>query len=172
MAGGYEALQVKGNPSREAFESWLREQGADVLAPTNPYEFARFRAHGGVHVIYVRQTGTFSAQEFGLECLAAFRRGASIAMGFTAERKTYASAVRATLIKRDGGACFFCGQPMQAEDITVEHLVAKARGGPDHTDNLVLAHERCNKEVGAMPLIEKIRIHVDMKIAKFTGLMP
>ncbi len=157
---------AKGNPTPEAFASWLREQGAEVQAPKSQYEFARFRAQGGLHIIYIRQSGTISAQPFGLECLAAFRRRSNMAMGFTAARNTRAASVRATLLLRDGEACFFCGDPMLPEEITVEHLVAKNKGGPDHTDNLVLAHERCNQDVGPMPLIDKIRIHCEMRIRK------
>lgn len=43
-------------------------------------------------------------------------------------------------------------------DATLEHLVARAKGGPDHMDNLVLVHEECNKKVSNLPLIEKIKI--------------
>ncbi len=146
-------------PEKEAFADWLREQGADVLQPTNEYEFARFRAMGMINVIYVRQSGVFSAQPFGMKCLAAFRKKANMAMGFTEARKSLNASMRATLLARDGNLCFFCAEPMQPGEVSIEHLVAKNKGGPDHTDNLVLAHEECNQRVGAMPLIKKIRIY-------------
>ncbi len=153
-------------PEREAFADWLREQGADVLQPTNEYEFARFRAMGMINVIYVRQSGVFSAQPFGMKCLAAFRKNANMAMGFTEARKSLNASMRATLLARDGNLCFFCAETMPADDITVEHLVAKNKGGPDHTDNLVLAHEACNQRIGAMPLIKKIRIYHETRKQK------
>lgn len=152
--------------SRKGFEAWLRAQGANVIAVTNQYEFARFRARGALHIVYRRINGAFSAEEFGMECLSAFQRGGNIAMGFTTPRRNLGHAIRATLIERDGDACFFCGEVMDQADTTIEHLVAKARGGPDHTDNMVLAHEKCNQAIGAMPLIDKIRVHVQMQIRR------
>ena len=153
-------------PEREAFAEWLREQGADVLQPTNEYEFARFRAMGMINVIYVRQSGVFSAQPFGMKCLAAFRKKANMAMGFTEARKSLNASMRATILSRDGDLCFFCAEPMPPWDVTIEHLVAKNKGGPDHTDNLVLAHEACNQRVGSMPLIRKIKIYHESRKKK------
>jgi hypothetical protein len=152
--------------NRKEFSDWLRSMGADVQATTSPYEFARFRAHGAVQIVYRRQNGAFSSGEFGMECLAAFTRGTSLAMGFTGPRHGVGAHLRAALVERDGDACFFCGMIMPREDMTIEHLVAKNKGGPDHTDNLVLAHEKCNQSAGAAPLIDKIRIHVQMQIKK------
>lgn len=153
-------------PEQEAFAEWLREQGADVLQPTSDYEFARFRAMGMINIIYVRQSGAFSAQPFGMECLAAFRKKKNMAMGFTEARKSLNASMRATLLARDGDLCFFCAEAMPPWDVTIEHLVAKNKGGPDHTDNLVLAHEACNQRIGSMPLIRKIRIYHEARKKK------
>ena len=73
---------------KEKFEAFLRENGADVKATTNPYEVARFDAMGACHVIYNNKSGSITAQGFGMECLAAFRRGAKTNMGFTKRRGT------------------------------------------------------------------------------------
>jgi len=62
------------------------------------------------------------------------------------------------LLRRDGNACFYCGEPTGEDDRSLEHLVARAHGGPDHLSNLVLAHRRCNAVAGHLSAMEKIRI--------------
>lgn len=150
----------------DAFGAWLRAQGADVLAPTNEYEVARFRANGAVHVVYRKKNGSVTHGEFGGRCIEAFKRGQNMAMGFTANRRSLSASVKASLLARDGDACFFCGLQMPPEDMTIEHLVGKSKGGPDHTDNLVLAHEACNQDAGNMPLMEKIKVHCASRYSK------
>jgi len=161
----------KSGIQRPEFLAWLTTQGADVQASTNPYEWARFYAREFLHIIYRDKRGTFNATSqdggnFAAECLAAFQRGANIAMGNTKPRHPIRHKKKAALMERDGNACFFCLRPMEEEEITIEHLVAKVRGGPDHTDNLALAHRRCNQGANNIPLMEKIKIHVQAQIKK------
>lgn len=144
---------------RGPIEAWLRAQGAEVLAPTNAYEMARFRARGGVHVIYEGRRG-ITANGFAQTALTAYEKGANLWMGLTTKPRGNMAKTRAALLERDGNLCFFCCLEMNLEDMTVEHLVGRAKGGPDHQDNLVLAHESCNKSADNLPLIEKIKIHV------------
>ena len=47
-----------------------------------------------------------------------------------------------------GVYCFYCGEPMRKQDMTIEHLKAKFIGGTNSIHNLYLAHEWCNKEAG------------------------
>ena len=56
---------------QEYFHKWLAENGAEVLNPTNEYEFARFRAKGTIFVIYQNKCGELSAQGFSEMCLKA-----------------------------------------------------------------------------------------------------
>ena len=157
---------------RPEFLAWLTAQGADVQASTNAYEFARFHAKDGLHIIYRDKRGTFNcisqdSGNFAAECLAAFQRGSNIGMGNASPRRPIRHKKKAALLERDGNACFFCLGPMEdEEEITIEHLVAKVRGGPDHTDNLALAHKACNQEANNLPLMEKIRRHVDAQKRK------
>ncbi|MCB1719740.1 MAG: HNH endonuclease, partial [Candidatus Competibacteraceae bacterium] len=62
-----------------------------------------------------------------------------------------------TLLRRDGGNCFYCREPL-GDDITVEHLVCRAHGGPNHISNLVLAHGQCNHAAGHLSAAEKVAI--------------
>jgi 5-methylcytosine-specific restriction endonuclease McrA len=51
------------------------------------------------------------------------------------------------LLVRDGGHCWLCGGWL-GDDITLDHVVPKTKGGTNQDANLRLAHERCNKERG------------------------
>lgn len=68
---------------------------------------------------------------------------------------------RSVLIQRDGNNCHYCGVEMlfpNGEDIkgdrskprlmTIEHVVARAHGGPNAINNLVLACHKCNNGFG------------------------
>jgi hypothetical protein len=48
------------------------------------------------------------------------------------------------LVERDGLRCHYCDCLMNYEEAQVDHILAKARGGTDAPDNLVLACSRCN----------------------------
>ena len=141
---------------KKKFHDWLRQQGAEVLAPTNPYEFARFIARGSTQIVYEGRRG-ISANGFASECFDAFQAGKGINMGFTQKPRDNMSRQRLALIERDGADCFFCRKPL-VDDITVEHLVSRHKGGPDHMDNLVLAHISCNEKAANLPLIDKIKM--------------
>lgn len=52
---------------------------------------------------------------------------------------------RSLLMRRDRGACGYCGR--QAE--TIDHIVPRARGGKTTWDNTVAACKRCNAKKGA-----------------------
>ena len=60
-----------------------------------------------------------------------------------------AGCKRAVLFQLQSGLCCWCGEPMLFEgDCTLEHLVPRSRGGPDHKANCALAHEKCNSRRG------------------------
>lgn len=155
------------NPDeREAFGLFLTRSGAELLAPTNPSELFRFRARGGVHIIYVRRTGFLTIKGAALEALRAFRAGSRWDAGTrNADPRHAMKRERHALFERDGRACWFCGEDMPDDDMTVEHLVGRNKGGPDHLDNLVLAHQRCNIEADNLPLKRKIEIHCQHRSA-------
>lgn len=65
------------------------------------------------------------------------------------------------LIDRDGNECFFCGNQFTDEDpATLEHLVARRHGGPDHMSNYALAHEACNRKADTLSVVEKVAMRV------------
>ena len=48
---------------------------------------------------------------------------------------------------RDGHRCVYCGS---TEDLTIDHVTPKCRGGVDHADNCVTACRPCNQRKGSM----------------------
>lgn len=73
-------------------------------------------------------------------------------------RRNDAATVK-RLLDRDGTGCFFCGSDLDG-DVTVEHLVAIAHGGPNHVSNLFLAHAECNQRAGHLSAPEKIGLAI------------
>jgi 5-methylcytosine-specific restriction endonuclease McrA len=55
---------------------------------------------------------------------------------------------RYEIAARDGAICALCGKPLDIERATLDHIIPRGAGGPDHPDNLQLAHFRCNVRRG------------------------
>jgi 5-methylcytosine-specific restriction endonuclease McrA len=144
-----------------AFKERLMAAGAEVLGPTNPYEVLRFRSVHGTGVIYKGRRGeTWNAEAIKARDHLDAGKG-SLAPVLVRGRRTDRATVEALLI-RDGKDCFFCGKPLEG-DITVEHLVAIAHGGPNHISNLFLAHAACNQAAGHMAAPHKIAMRDKMR---------
>lgn len=57
--------------------------------------------------------------------------------------------LRAIVARRDGVRCFYCRtRPGSLAELTLDHLVPRAHGGPWTAANLVLACELCNQAKG------------------------
>ncbi|OIN58926.1 HNH endonuclease [Arsenicibacter rosenii] len=52
---------------------------------------------------------------------------------------------RQNIFKRDGHRCQYCGT---TEDLTLDHVMPKSRGGKTNWDNLTTACKRCNSKKG------------------------
>ena len=50
---------------------------------------------------------------------------------------------------RDGHRCVYCGS---TEDLTIDHIKARSRGGPTTDSNCVTACRACNQAKGSMPV--------------------
>ena len=73
---------------------------------------------------------------------------------------------RSQIIERDGTNCFYCGEPMTEEDMTLEHLVARSLNGQNTLENIVLAHSLCNNRAGVLPLHDKLALKGRMERPK------
>ena len=52
---------------------------------------------------------------------------------------------RQNIFKRDGHRCQYCGTP---DELTLDHVLPKSRGGKTSWDNLATACKRCNSRKG------------------------
>lgn len=67
------------------------------------------------------------------------------------------------LMFAQGGNCFFCRNPLQKADASVEHLVAVANGGKDNYENCVACCKSLNALFGRMSLKEKLQIILNQR---------
>lgn len=58
-------------------------------------------------------------------------------------------SVREIVIKRDGYVCGICGGAVEPDDVHIDHVRPRARGGDHRLSNLQVAHSRCNIRKGA-----------------------
>ena len=49
------------------------------------------------------------------------------------------------LVMRDGLRCHYCDTYVTYDEVQIDHVIAKARGGTDAPHNLVLSCPRCNR---------------------------
>lgn len=147
------------------FKEWLLAHGAQVFEPTNPYEVLRIRTGNGTHVLYTKENGILTWPDELVRAYQGFKGNREWrAVPPTKRRRNSASPVLKTLFKRDGEACFFCGQQLTFETATIEHLVPAVHGGPNHLSNYVAACQPCNLTAGHLSAMEKIRMREKMRI--------
>lgn len=144
------------------FTARLQEAGAEILAPTNPYETLRFRTSYGVGVVYRGKRGeTWNAEALSAREHLEARKGSLAPVAVKGRRKDKGTVN--ALLARDGDHCFFCGAALDG-DVTVEHLIAVAHGGPNHISNLFLAHAQCNQAAGHMSGPEKVEMALRLRL--------
>lgn len=140
----------------KAFLARVTEAGGEVLAPTNPYEVMRFKTRLGVGVVYTGKRGrSWNNEARAVRDWLKAPKGSLAPITVTGRRTGKGTVNR--LLERDGEECFYCRLPLD-EDVTVEHLVAVAHGGPNHISNLFLAHGECNRKAGHLSAVEKIKM--------------
>jgi 5-methylcytosine-specific restriction endonuclease McrA len=74
--------------------------------------------------------------------------------------------LRATVIERDGGGCFYCDEPGA---LTLDHIVPQAYGGLWVPENLVIACETCNSRRGTL---DAEAFHRIVQSEKARGIAP
>lgn len=42
--------------------------------------------------------------------------------------------------------CWVCGEHVEHQDATLEHILPRSEGGSSHQDNLAISHDRCNHQ--------------------------
>lgn len=66
--------------------------------------------------------------------------------------------LRRRMAKEQRGLCFYCAMRLH-DDMTWEHLVARAHRGKDKLSNVVVSHSICNSLVGVLPVAAKWALH-------------
>lgn len=70
------------------------------------------------------------------------------------------------LIKRDGPTCLYCEEEIDPRTCTIEHIVAKEAGGPEHASNLALTCGPCNRAMGHLSAVEKVKLAMKFRIGE------
>ncbi len=60
-------------------------------------------------------------------------------------------ALRERVLERDGCRCVYCALPFPAEQLTLDHVQSRMRGGDWSEGNLVAACHACNTRKGSLP---------------------
>lgn len=68
---------------------------------------------------------------------------------------------RRNIYIRDNFTCQYCGAKPGREQLTIDHIVPKSRGGRSDWENVVLACQGCNAQKGS-----KLLSHTPLKLAK------
>jgi 5-methylcytosine-specific restriction endonuclease McrA len=62
-----------------------------------------------------------------------------------------AETLRERIARRDGCRCVYCGETFRCDELTLDHVEPKMRGGDRSEGNLVAACRACNTEKGSTP---------------------
>src|ERR1044072_9604794 len=92
------------------------------------------------------------------------------------ERK---SLSRKNILLRDHNTCQYCGRIFSPQELTLDHIHPRSRGGDSSWDNLVACCKRCNHKKGnrtpeesGMHLLRRPRgfsLHVNRQIMRYLG---
>lgn len=140
------------------FTRYIEKRGAELLESHNPYEIIRFKIYGDLNIIYKKGSGllTFAGDQ-AETAFTSWQAGKNWTP--VNRRRQNLSARKLLIAKRDGLGCFFCVTPHDSvKTLTIEHLLSFRHGGTDNINNLALACQPCNVELGSKPITEKIRI--------------
>lgn len=58
------------------------------------------------------------------------------------------AAALASIIERDCGRCYLCGEVVSRSDRSFDHVIPLAKGGSNDPANVALTHRRCNSRKG------------------------
>ncbi|MGO4738605.1 HNH endonuclease [Bosea sp. 2KB_26] len=143
----------------DTFKSWLTECGAVIQPPTSQWEILRVQTCDGVQVVYRNSKEVQTWPESLIVAREAFERGNRMSLSPDMKARKKLRHLIEDLAARDGLWCWFCEVGFLTSDsveITIEHLVSKSHGGPNHPSNLVIACKPCNTEAGHLSVSEKV----------------
>lgn len=146
------------------FEKWLLERGSAILAPTNPYEIARFITNVGTGVVYVNGKDNITSWVNGAaEAYQAFLSNQPWRAVDRINRSKKTRRDYEALVARDGCGCMYCDVPLSLDEATIEHVVPITSGGTNHLANKALACDPHNKAAGHMSAREKLEFAIRIR---------
>jgi 5-methylcytosine-specific restriction endonuclease McrA len=87
---------------------------------------------------------------------------------------------RKNILLRDGNVCQYCGEKFKSDELTLDHVIPKSRGGQKSWANLVSCCAPCNRkkddrtpQEAGMPLLHRplpASVHTGRAILRSTGL--
>jgi len=142
--------------------------GAERQKPTNMWEVIRLRVNGGVAIVYRNAKGQHTWNDLASQIRSVMEAGHPFPDSLRIKAKTAHNPKgrieHETLIERDGYGCFFCGEEVEGA-MTIEHLVARNCGGPNHLSNKFRACRPHNLMAGHLSAPEKIAIRDRLRAA-------
>lgn len=146
--------------------NWIRNQGGEILPSTNQYEVLRAKTNKGTLVVYTNKSKT-SFKPSDKKLFDSLHKSMCSGKGNKdlsgRKVKNRPKGKKKLLMIRDGNCCFYCGERMCYESMTVEHLLSIVHGGSNRLENLVLAHRRCNGLAGDLSVFEKVQLREKMR---------
>lgn len=107
---------------------------------------------GGYHVVHFYKEPILSqSQERLVETLGFINWPSIVAMNEFIARQENTALTMENLLRRDKGACRYCGDQLYTRTGTRDHYVPQALGGLDTWENVVLACHNCNHKKGDSP---------------------
>lgn len=148
------------------FKEWLVDHGATILDTTNQYEVLRYQLNDKTGVAYMSESTRPNVSKPNIHCLThwlTMMNSGEIEEIKKTKRDHMNGNKRKNVINklknRDGYNCWFCGTDFSHDNKpTIEHMVAVANGGPNHTSNYVLACKICNDRAGTLSVSEKVAL--------------
>lgn len=155
------------------FADWLRNCGAEVIAPTNEWELLRIVAKNQTLVAYRNSRGEQTWPKALVTFWEQKKKGIAPQLG---NPQNHLRGNRLARIKkladRDDWQCWFCGRPLCPPDrppkegetaATIEELCPRQVGGPTHIKNQTLACRDCNVLAGNLSVVEKVALREKLR---------
>lgn len=84
-----------------------------------------------------------------------------VLMGYDAFPEKHVPFSRRNLFRRDNYTCQYCGHRKRGEDLTIDHVIPRSKGGRSAWENCVLACVECNVRKG-----DRLPVQVGMHLLR------
>ena len=142
------------------FMAWLERNGARGLPLANGSQVGRYDTCLGI--VEVWQESDFSMgppQGLAHDLFEVFMNGGSRYLQPADLTGEFSQAKKNRVLKQGHPCrCFYCNCSIEKKDMTLEHVLPKSKGGPDHIANLVLACGPCNELMANRTIHEKMTL--------------